>query len=754
MAQVEFERLGADPSVVAAALHHLKEWLEEEMYAPYLPYVDSLLGRGKYGVLLDSFWRMIPFGTGGRRGPVGAGPNRINPVTIGLSVQGHCHYLREVLGLRGDICVVVAHDVRQFLDLRGMYPGVTGPLSGLTSLDLARISATVYAANGITAHVTGPLVDGNGQKKCTDRYISTPELSFLIRAYGAAGGLNISASHNHPDDNGGKFYNRHGGQEIPPDDEALLAVVEQVTRVETMPYEEAVDRGLIAFVHPSHHRSYIDLNRSLCLSASRSARIGYTPLCGTGMTTVNEVLPALGFTVHLVESQSAFDGSFAPVRYRIGNPEVPESMERLQQTCTDYNCDIGFATDPDADRLGIVARQEDGRLSFFNGNEIGVLLLQGLISSMRANGRLPARGIFVNTLVTSELQRVIARSNGLQVVGDLMVGCKYIGDVLRCLETDGGFPPAGEGQVGRDTVAGGIGDWVLGCEESHGYLVSPHVRDKDACGAAVTLAALASELKDRGRTMGHLLRDIWRVYGYFRNVQRSLVMEGIDGLAHIRRIQDVLRTNPPTALAGMRVRRFVDHHVAGGPLRSGTDAASRNVLQFDLDGGRRGTVRVVVRPSGTEPKSKIYVEVPSAARLGGTLDDASDNLLKSVSNLQLDEIINETNLFADHVAGEVVRFCLGREVLGDVFGELPAEALLVSDLVTVENRIALCRVVLPGLVKQIQAGADADRWLTEELKKLGDGARGLVKNGAVAWLGAGHVTMTAEERQRALALFG
>jgi phosphoglucomutase/phosphomannomutase len=343
-----FAALAAKEEIVAAALAHLEEWLTDERLVAYRPYVDKLIEGEQWEQLLDSFWRMIPFGTGGRRGPVGAGPNRINPHTISLSVQGHCQYLREVIGLGGEISVVVAYDVRQFFDLRGRYPGIEGVLTGLTSRDMARASAMTYAANGIRAYVVGPLEDGADGPVCTDRYISTPELSFLIRELGAAGGLNISASHNHPDDNGGKFYNRQGGQEIPPDDEALLQVVERVEDVKTMPYAEARSAGLIEFVPAALHEEYIALNTALCPTASRSAKVAFTPLCGTGNTTVREALERLGFELVPVPEQSAFDGSFAAVRYRIGNPEVPDSMDLLEEVARANDCDVGFSTDPDA----------------------------------------------------------------------------------------------------------------------------------------------------------------------------------------------------------------------------------------------------------------------------------------------------------------------------------------------------------------------------------------------------------------------
>lgn len=746
-----FSTLSTEDEIKQIAIQNISEWISKPVYAEYVPYIDHLIGLERWGALLDGFWRMMPFGTGGRRGPVGAGPNRINPYTIGLSVQGHCEYLKEVFGEAADISVVVAHDVRQFFDLRGTYGNVKGVLHEITSLDMAKISAMTYAANGIRAHVIGPLEEDFGVNICTDKYLSTPELSFLIRRLGASGGLNISASHNHPDDNGGKFYNSFGGQEIPPDDEKLLKVVDKIESVKTMPYATAVKSGLIRYVSKDVHNEYIALNKKVIQTDSRTAKIAFTPLCGTGMTTVYETLCALGFEVALVKEQAIYDGSFHSVRYRIGNPEVPDSMDKLTEIAMARGCDVGFSTDPDADRLGMISKDNLGKFHFINGNEIGVLLVQSIISSRLKAGTFNSDGIFVNTLVTSSLQRAVASGYGLQIIGDLMVGFKYIGDVLRCLEEKGTFPA--QQTEGKDTVTGKPDDYVFGCEESHGYLVTPEIRDKDACGAAVHLAGLVSELKEEGKSIKDYLRDIYRVYGYHRNVLRSLVMEGIIGLKRIRKIQDVLRKNPPKEIAGLKVIRFVDNHVVGGPLKSSTDDASRNVLLYELDGGDGLIIRLVVRPSGTEPKTKIYVEVPSSSKIGGNLDTVTKETLETVCDEELDGIISETDARAINIGNSFMRYCLGEEVLGDAFGDIPEESLLVSDLVTVDNKIALCTQILPTLIHRLQTNEEGPKWLAGQLKPFGEDAIGLVKDASISWINRSRNDMSKEVRQKALALF-
>jgi len=323
----EFGQLSAKDKIKEQALTNLEHWLADDRLKDYRPYIEHLADCGNFAELLDAFWRMMPFGTGGRRGPVGAGPNRINPHTIALSVQGHCNYLRGIAGKGNQIKVVVAYDVRQFFDLNEIYKGVDGILKDLTSRDMARQSAMTYSANGVTVYVIGPLADEPNEPVCTDRFISTPELSFLIRRLNATGGLNISASHNHPDHNGGKFYNMHGGQEIPPNDENLLKVVENVRNVETIPYQRAREKGLINFVPIELHRRYIKLNTNLCPSKSRSCKIAFTPLSGTGTTTVKEALKALAYETVSVKEQSVYDGSFKEIPFNIPNPEVSQSAD-------------------------------------------------------------------------------------------------------------------------------------------------------------------------------------------------------------------------------------------------------------------------------------------------------------------------------------------------------------------------------------------------------------------------------------------
>ncbi|MCP4199935.1 MAG: phospho-sugar mutase [Proteobacteria bacterium] len=725
-----------EDSTKNTALLNIEKWLTAETLREYVPYIEHLTAKADFATLLDSFWRTIPFGTGGRRGSVGAGPNRINPHTITLSVQGHCDQLRQTAGAENKPKVVLAYDVRQFHDTKEVYRGVHGVLEGLTSRELARQAAMTYAANGVVCYVVGPLEDEVDVPMCIDRYISTPELSFLIRALKASGGLNISASHNHPDDNGAKVYNAEGGQEPPPDDEALLEMVEKVETVKSMLYPEAREKGLIRLTSPALHDRYLQINIGCCQTNSRSAKVAYTPLCGTGINTVQEAFEKAGFTVSMVSEQSSFDGSFATVHYRLPNPEIPESMDKLTEVAESSACDIGMATDPDADRLGLVIPDDDGKFSPVLGNDIGVLLIESLCSFSKLSGGASTAPIFITTQVTTSLQSKIARRYGCQVIGDLMTGFKYMAEVLSSLERFGRFPQA-DGPGDKDSVVGTIDDFLFTCEESHGYLLSPEIRDKDACGAALHLAGLASYLKDRNRTIYGMLRDIYRVYGYHANQTRFLIMEGIVGIHRMNQILDRLRENPPTAIGGVKVLRMLDHQEIGGPIKSRTDAAGRNVLVFFLENNRcSDPTRVAVRPSGTEPKIKIYVEVPSTAGFTKSLSEVTEEELQEVADEELDRIMKETDAIARCIGDDFVTYCLGEDTLGDIYKSFPSEMLLVSDMVPVDAKIDIFTKFLPGLLKKLSENVPSGQlqhWIDEQLGALGENPGALLQNSVLVW---------------------
>ncbi len=673
------------PELVAAAERHLERWLSDPEFAPYLPLVQALVEAEKWPLIVDSFYQVMPFGTGGRRGTVGVGPNRFNPWTLAASVQGHVEFLR--VGRPGaPLHVVIAYDVRCFRDAGHNLPaGVANPLLGLSSRDFAEIAAGVYAANGV---VTTMLPPGS-----TD-FLSTPELSFAIRHLGADAGLNVSASHNPPDDNGGKFYTRLGGQEVPPDDEAMGRCVEAVQQVRAIPYATARERGLVSDYERSCHDAYIQTNVETSLLSSRSARVVFTGLHGTGDTSVVETLVALGYRVDEEPTQKPHDGAFTEVPFRTPNPEVPQSMDRAVALAKTLGADLVMACDPDADRIGLVARGNDAAWRFFTGNEIASLLTEHRLVHGQAS-----RPIVMKTEVTTELVTRIARRHGAQVVGDLMVGFKYIGDGLRQLDERGNFAGA----------VGTADDFVIGVEESHGVLVTPNLRDKDAAGAAVGLAEMASALKDEGRTLVDALEDLWAREGYVVNRLVSTVMRGAAGKGLIERIQASLRQDPPGEVAGVLVTGVADRADPSGPLgpiRSNTDAASRDVLVFRLGEG----ARVLLRPSGTEPKNKVYVEVIGAPGEAKAAVDAR----------------------AERLAYGFAALMLGRVGI-----DLPGWALRVSDLVAVEQKQHFASTFIPGLLARLD-DPGLGPWIDAELRPYGKDPRGLVAPAVRAWALEGH----------------
>ncbi len=690
-ARAGFAGLAVDPSFRAAALENLESWLANPQVQDTLPQLQALIEAGRWDVLLDSFYQVLPFGTGGRRGPVGVGPNRYNGWTLATSIQGHAGFLRDQADPGAELSVVIAYDVRCYKDARGLYRSdLPNPLLGLTSRDFAEIAAGVYAANGVGVHIL---------PRGSRTYVSTPELSFAIRYLGADGGLNVSASHNPPDDNGAKIYDGEGGQAVPPWDEELADRVAAVTEIRSLSYDDALAQGWVSELDPQVHQAYLQANLAVSLRRDRrDCHVVFTPLHGTGDTTVAEVLRAAGFQVTLEPTQSPHDGAFPQVPFGVPNPEVPQSMDRAVALAEQLGADLVMACDPDADRLGLVVRHGDG-FRFMSGNELGALVVRYLLEFRRSRtGRAP---IVIKTEVTSSLVARVARHHGARVVGHLLVGFKYIGDGLRRLERVGRFY----------NVEGSLDDFAAGIEESHGVLVTHEVRDKDAAGAALLLAEAAAWQKASGLTLVDLLEDCWRQVGAVTNSLRSLVMRGAEGRSRIQAIQASLRDDPLRHVGEHTVTDFHDRRDPRGPfgrLKSGTDAASRDVLVFEFG----PDARVLLRPSGTEPKSKVYVEL-----VGPPGQDPATALPQLEAQ-------------AARLAEDFVLALLDRVGL-----DLPRWALAISDLVALEHKAHFAQEVLPALVARLEAGEDVGPWLDERVAPYGKDAHLLVAPGVQAFLG-------------------
>ncbi len=713
------------------AAANLGEWLAHDKFrglhdpSSYERILAWMVEAERFDLLIDSFYQTIPFGTGGRRGPVGIGPNRINPYTIAASVQGHVEYLRERNPQANDLAVVVAYDVRGFHNLRGTYPAeLPNPLLGLTSRDLAHTAASVYAAAGIAVYTLPP---------DSDEYISTPELSFLIRCLGAHGGVNVSASHNHPDDNGSKFYNSHGGQEIPPDDETLAAIVERVGTIRTMSFLDAMRAGLVRTVPPEARTAFLDVNLGLRLRRQAGhGRFVFTSLHGTGIHTVGRCLEAMGYArdrqLFYVEQQCEFRSDFKHVTFRSPNPEVPESLGQGIKRARQTGADLLLATDPDADRLGGASRNGSD-YPILTGNEFAAILTRYRLESLEKAGKLPDKPLAIKTEVTTDLVRKLVESKGGIVIGNLLVGFKYIAAVLESLRRTGRYR----------NIAAQLDDFVVAAEESHGFLLTPEVRDKDAAGAAVVLAELASELREEGRTVYDYLRETYKRFGYHSNTVRSTVMQGAAGSTNIRRIQQLLREQPPESIGGRRVLEINDYwdEARFGPFVSNTDRSARNLISYTVAGG----IKATIRPSGTEPKNKIYLELVSAPLGQAASDHEFEAHRKKVDR----EVKEFSSRFLE-------------AMLGLIGVSLPAYAFEVSDLVPLQYKIDFCERFLPEFERRAEdalAGradeAVVGAWVEETLRPYGPDARALVRRAFAAYADATPHSNRLEAQRRIFA---
>ena len=583
----EFMKISDNKQAVDQAVIFVGQWLDNPLFSEQHPAILSHIEHEKTDLLLDAFYQRLPFGTGGRRGRVGYGPNRINPATVALSVQGHCNFMKDHYDCNNQPAVIVACDVRIFADIGGTFDFLpkNHPIYNLTSRDLARIACEIYAGNGFTVYTTSESV-----------YLSTPELSFLIKYYDALGGINVSASHNHPDDNGFKFYNPEAAQDIPPDDENLSNYMDNDTiSLSQIDFDTAKSKGLILDLPEKTHEAYIQTNVALKnLNVKKSPNIVFTPLCGTGDSNVGDVLRKAGYNVQLYSPHANFDGTFANIPSRIPNPEVPEAAKPALAFADEQKADIVLSSDPDADRIGLFAKNAQNQWQYITGNDIAAIIAYYLILDKKRGPN--KKGLMIKTLVTTRTLENIAKQANCPIVADLLVGFKYIAHVLETLEKKGSF----------QNISISPTDLVIAAEESHGILLTSEIRDKDAAGAGLILGEIISQLIQDNITLPDYLTQLHLACGNYANAARSIVLKGIEGADAIAQMMSSLRATPPTELAGRPVTEHTDYldESVMGPIKSKTDRLSRNLLMYRMDGAQ-----VVIRPSGTEPKLKLYVDI-------------------------------------------------------------------------------------------------------------------------------------------------
>ncbi|MBQ5969919.1 MAG: phospho-sugar mutase [Clostridia bacterium] len=527
---------------------------------------------GDEDAILDRFYKNLEFGTAGLRGVIGAGTNRMNVYTVNQATQGLAAYLNATYDAPS---VAIAYDSRIKSDV------------------FSKSAAAVLAANGVKVYLYPELVP-------------TPMLSFAVRYFGCKGGIILTASHNPAKYNGYKCYDPEGYQMT---DEAAAATYAYIQKtdmfddVKTMDYDAAVAAGLIEYIGQEVVEAFYKEVEKTCLSKEicRSAglRVIYTPLNGTGNKHVREMLRRIGIAeVKVVKSQELPDGNFPTCPYP--NPEIKQVFEEGIRMTADFPADLIIATDPDCDRVGIAVR-DGADYALMTGNEVGVLLAEYLLSRRKELGILPKNPIVIKSFVTTDLVAAVAKTYGAETV-DLLTGFKYIGEYITNLEKNG--------EADR---------FVVGMEESYGYLSGIHARDKDAVVASTLICEMAAYYKSKGLTLLEKMRALYGTYGMYLNTLQNFAFEGAAGMQKMAALMDSLRQNPPKAIAGAPVLSVADYQT-GKETDTATCAVKAitlpksNVLCYALPAGNK----VIVRPSGTEPKIKIYYTA-----IGDTMDAAN-----------------------------------------------------------------------------------------------------------------------------------
>lgn len=536
-------------------------WLDGNYDAETKAEVKKLMDAEDKTELIESFYKDLEFGTGGLRGIMGVGTNRMNIYTVGAATQGLSNYLLSQFPHLPQISVVIGHDCRN------------------NSRKFAEISANIFSANGIKVYLFEDLRP-------------TPEISFAIRHFGCQSGIILTASHNPKEYNGYKAYWDDGAQMIAPHDENVITEVMNIKNVNDIKFEG--NNELIQIIGKEVDRMFLEKIKTLILSPeaierNKDLKIVYTPIHGTGIKLIPDALRSFGFTNIIdVPEQNMISGNFPTVVSP--NPEEPAALAMAVQKARETDADIVMASDPDADRIGIAIKDDKGEWILVNGNQTFLIFIYYLITKWKELGRLTGNEYVVKTIVTTEVMADVARKNGVEYY-DCFTGFKWIAAVMRENE-------------GKKTYIGGG-------EESYGFLAEDFVRDKDAVSACALMAEIAAWAKDNGKTLFQLLQDIYIEYGYGKEKGISVVRKGKSGAEEIVQMMKNYRENPPKEIAGSKVATIKDfktlkmNDVATGTITDLDMPATSNVLQFFTEDG----TKISVRPSGTEPKIKFYIEV-------------------------------------------------------------------------------------------------------------------------------------------------
>ena len=551
--------MNENAQLIAQCEEKAQQWLSPAFDEETKNAVKQMLENEDKTELIECFYKDLEFGTGGLRGIMGAGSNRMNVYTVGMATQGFANYLKKNFADRDEISVVVCHDCRN------------------NSRLYAETVANIFSANGIKAYLF-------------DDMRPTPECSFAIRELKCQAGVNVTASHNPKEYNGYKAYWEDGAQVLAPHDTGIIDEVNKVT-INDVKFEG--NKDLIVTIGEEIDRIYLERIKEICIDPEmiqrqKDLKIVYTPLHGTGMTMIPRSLKFWGFeNVHCVEEQMVKSGDFPTVVSP--NPENGEALTLALRDAKAMDADIVMASDPDADRVGMACKNDKGEWILINGNQTCLLFLYYIITNRKATGKMQPTDFIVKTIVTTEVIKQIADKQNIEM-RDCYTGCKWIAREIARSE--------------------GKQQYIGGGEESYGFLAQDFVRDKDAVSACSLLAEICAYAKDQGKTLYDLLMDIYMEYGFSREATINVVKPGKSGADEIKQMMTDFRSNPPKELGGSPVAVWKDYQTLQLTKADGSQATidmptTSNVLQWFCEDG----TKVSVRPSGTEPKIKFYVEI-------------------------------------------------------------------------------------------------------------------------------------------------
>jgi phosphoglucomutase len=579
----------------STAEKNIKTWLKGKYDDDTKTSIQQLIDEGNSSQLTDSFYKNLEFGTGGMRGEIGVGSNRMNQYTVGAATQGLANYLNKTF-VGQEIKVAIAHDSRNF------------------SPEFARVAADILSANGIMVYLYKELRP-------------TPQLSFTVRQLGCQSGIVITASHNPREYNGYKVYWVDGSQVVAPHDKNIVAEVNAITNVKDIKFKGVKKR--IKLIGEVLDKAYLKAVKSICVNPRMIKKqsdlsIVFSPIHGTGITMVPQALAQLGFkNVHIVEEQATPDGNFPTVVYP--NPEEKEAMNLALKKAKEINADLVIATDPDADRVGMAVKDPKGEWQLLNGNQAASLIIYYLLKAWKKAKKLSGNEFVAKTIVTTDLIDEMAAKAGVNCYNTL-TGFKYIAQVIRELE-------------GKQTFIGGG-------EESYGYLIGDKVRDKDAIASCAMIAELTAFSKNEGLTLFDFLAEMYLKNGFYYEGLISLTKKGKTGAEEIQQMMLDFRAKPPKSLAGSKIIRIDDYKsLITKDLKTGEEKAipagemgieSSNVLQFFTADGTKFTCR----PSGTEPKIKFYVGVRAKLKKKDEFDATLEALKEKVKSIQVELDLN------------------------------------------------------------------------------------------------------------------